>query len=130
MLYGSRNVGKCLIAFYVGIHVDLVYQLTYQHHCPLYAHVIKMCLFSALSCSDTGSIIFLPFIVVESMIAISSLNDKYACSFFCSQVWSMASHGVHILAGCLGAPYRFLLFLFLLLSCSLVFTCMILLCCW
>ena len=39
--------------------------------------------FSVLPCSTMGIFIQLPFITVTSMIAISSLNDQYACRSFC-----------------------------------------------
>ena len=39
---------------------------------------------SDLSCGATGIIIVLPFIAIPSMIAISSMNDQYFCSSFCT----------------------------------------------
>ena len=75
---------------------------------------------SALSCSAAGIIILLPFIAIPSMAAVPSV----------SQLLSMASHGGQALTVCLGAHHVVLSFLSLLLSCSLICLCMILLHLW
>ena len=54
-------------------------------------------MFFVLSCSDVGTIILLSVMEILSMIAISSLNDKYGCSSFYAsacvngQPWAMSS---------------------------------------
>ena len=43
--------------------------------------------FSALLCSDLSTIILLPHMTIPSVIATSSLNDQYDCSFFCTSAF-------------------------------------------
>ena len=43
--------------------------------------------FSVLSCNDAGTIILLLFMAIPLVIAISSLNDQYDCSSFCTSVF-------------------------------------------
>ena len=69
---------------YVSIHVDPTDGLMCQQSCHLCAHVIKCSCFSALSCSASGIIFLMPFIAMPSMIAVSSPNDQYCCSSFCT----------------------------------------------
>ena len=71
-------------------------------------------------CNDAGTIILLLFMVIPLKIVISSLNDQYGYSSFCTSALLMASQEVHALVKCLGVPHLGLLLLPLLLSWSLV----------
>ena len=79
LLENPDKWGHFLSFTYVSIHVNHIYGFMYQHH------VVQGSCFCALSCDAAGIIIFLSFIAVLSMIAISSVNDHYGCgSFFTS----------------------------------------------
>ena len=83
--------------------------------------------FSALSFNDAGTIILLPFMVISSIILISTLNYQYGCSSLVPKLLLMTSCRVHILTECLGVHHLGLSLLFLLWSSSQVCKCMTLL---
>ena len=74
--------------------------------------------FSALFCSDAGTIIPLSFMAIKSMITFSSLTSM-AVALSALQLLFMASHVKHILTAFLHAHHLGLSASFLLLSCSL-----------
>ena len=65
---------------------------------------ISMCFWcsclSALPCSTVGIIVLLPFTAMQSMIAVSTLNDQYGSRSFCTsalvdgKLWSMRSESM------------------------------------
>ena len=70
------------------------------HECTSEYEIRYSC-FTYLSCSDAGTINILFFIVIPSMITISSLNDQNGCSSICAftfvdgQLHSTYSERIH-----------------------------------
>ena len=74
---------------YVSVHVDPVDGFTCERSCLSYAHIIHVQLVEHFPWSEAGIIIILlPFMVIPSIIAISSLNNQYGYISFCSSAFT------------------------------------------
>ena len=75
------------LVFYVSIPVYPLDGCVCQQPCFSMAMWFMCSCFSALFCSHAGTIILLPSMVILSAVVVSSLNDQYGCSSFCTSAF-------------------------------------------
>ena len=94
----SRHVGQFLIVLFMSAFKVIQFMDSCASSLVFSMLMWLMCGWSnTFFCNDAGIIIFLPFLAIPPMTAISCLKDQYGCTSFWTSAFVDGYHIIHIL---------------------------------